>query len=120
MTGLRQETGSCFLLDAILVVDLRHPGLSIAGRSTGHQTEQVDMPAEVLSPGMQDGRHAQFTVQAFFVCRKGFQCVPYGCKQTLVYDIVMALHPGVQLMGQGKDQVVVWHAIDYPSFGNTP
>jgi len=67
------------------------------------------MSTEVLSPGMQDRRHAQFTVQVFFIRRKGFQCVSCRCKQTLVYDIVMALHPGVQLMGQGKDQMVVRH-----------
>jgi len=70
---------------------------------------QVDMSAEVLSPGMQDGRHAQLTVQAFFVCGKGFQCVPYRFKQTPVDDIIMVLHPEVQLMGQSKDQMVVRH-----------
>ena len=75
--------------------------------TSGNQAVQVDMSAEILSPGMQDRCHAQFTVQAFFVCGKGFQCVPCRCKQTRVYDIIMALHPGVQLMGQGENQMVV-------------
>lgn len=68
---------------------------------------QVHMPAQVLVPGVQHRGHPQFPAQAFRILSERLERAPGRLKEQPVELLRMQLHPAVQAMRQGEDQVVV-------------
>ena len=70
---------------------------------------QVDVLAEALSPGVQQCRHAELALKLTVTSTVVVQAFPDAAKQAMVNHFRMALCPAIQVMRQGKYQVVVGH-----------
>lgn len=68
---------------------------------------QVNMPSELLAPGVQYSRHAQLPFQ--FALGQGFQTVPAALEQELIETATRMPYPGVEFVRKGKHQVEVRH-----------
>ena len=78
-------------------------------RTAWDQAVQMDMPHQGLPPGVEHRRHAQLAVQAFGIRGEGAQGRPDRLEQQGVDLLGMDLHPAVEAIRQGEDQVVVGH-----------
>lgn len=72
----------------------------------------MHMLTQVLSPGMHDRCHAELAAEALGVSSKGLQRLPGGPEQQLVDHLGMQLHPAVEIVRQGKDQMAVGNRQD--------
>jgi hypothetical protein len=70
---------------------------------------QVDVLVKTLSPGVQYRRHAELALELAVTSAVVVQAFPDATKQAMVNDFGMALCPAIQVMRQGKHQVVVGH-----------
>ena len=77
--------------------------------TTWNQAVQVHMPGQGLAPGMEHRGHAQLTIQTFGIGAEVAQGCPHGLEQQGIDFPIVDLHPGIEYMGQGEDQMVIGH-----------
>ncbi len=96
------------------------PFIGFAQRPTRYQTVQVDMLAEVLSPGMQHSSHAQVSIQSFWISCKGLERMPYNLEHLVINYLRVQLYPAIEFMWQGKHQVMIGDRQNVPLLTFTP
>lgn len=80
--------------------------LSVVGPA-GNQAVEMDVLAEVLTPGVEHRSHAQLAGQAFRILSKTVKGVPDRLKQPVINDLRVALRPAIEAVGQGEHQVEI-------------
>jgi len=70
---------------------------------------QVEVPAQVLTPGMKHGAHAQLTIQPLGIAARRSQCGPHCLKKQPLDHVRMQRYPSIQVVRQGKHDVEVAH-----------
>ena len=88
----------------------RYPVFSIRTQAASRDdTVEMDMVAEVLAPGMEDGRHAEFCTQMFRIPRELLQRGDDGLEECGIQQSFIAAEQRIEHMGQSKNDVVVGH-----------
>lgn len=84
--------------------------LAIRGQTAAsHHAVQMGMQPQILAPGMQHCREADLRAQAFRIGRQLQQGLCGGLKQQIIHYPLIPQRQRMQLLGQRKDDVEVWH-----------
>ena len=87
----------------------RHKTSLRIDRATGDQAMQVNVLAETLPPGVQHCGHAKLALELAVTSTVIIEAFPDTAKQAMVNHFRVALDPAIQIMRQGKYQVIVGH-----------